>query len=137
MNLLESPVSMLMSTEDLIVAAPDTTLMEVWRLMVDESIEHVPLVEKESLVGLLSSWDLAEFAVERGPDAMKRVRASEVMEREVVSLRPKDSLKVAAQALAEGGFHALPVIDEDNAIIGILTSSDVIAYVASGRLRDE
>jgi acetoin utilization protein AcuB len=133
MSLLESPVSMLMSTDDLVVADPKDTLMRVWELMVEESIEHVPLVQGDTLVGLLSSWDLAEFAVARGSDAMKQVRAEELMERDLVSILPRESLRKAAEMLAERGFHALPVVDEDRTLLGILTSSDVIAHVAKRR----
>lgn len=137
MDLLESPVSMLMSTDDLIVGAPEDSLMQIWDLMAEESIEHVPILRGDTLVGLLSSWDLAEFAVTRGPEAMKQVTAGELMEQDLVALRPRASLKDAANMLADGGFHALPVTDGDNALVGILTSSDVIGYVATGRLRDD
>ena len=136
-DFMQSPVSMLMSSDDLVVAERSHTLLEIWELMVESSIQHIPIVEGDELVGLLSSWDIARYAVDNGSAALGAILAGDAMERNLVRLHPKATLREAADKLADGGFHALPVADDDNALVGILTSTDIIRYVATGRLRDE
>lgn len=135
-DLLDSPVSMLMSTDDLVVVERDQSLLEVWDLMIAAHIQHVPVVDGDELVGLVSSWDLARLAVDRGAASFEDLCAGEVMEKSLVRLSPRASLRQAASLLAEGGFHCLPVADDQNLLVGILTTTDVIRYVATGKLRD-
>ena len=127
---------MLMTSDDLVVAKPSHNLLEIWELMVENSIQHVPVVKGDELMGLVSSWDIARYAIERGSSKLATILAGDVMVRNLVRLHPKATLREATEELADGGFHSLPVADDDNALVGILTSTDIIRYLATGRLRD-
>jgi uncharacterized protein (DUF39 family)/predicted transcriptional regulator len=59
--------------------------------------------------------------------------AREVMTREVVTVGPEASISEAARILAEKGFDHLPVVDENQRLIGILTSWDIATSVGTGR----
>ncbi|MBK6813588.1 MAG: CBS domain-containing protein [Sandaracinaceae bacterium] len=59
-------------------------------------------------MGLVSSWDIARYAIERGSAALRTILAADAMERKLVRLHPKATLREAAEALADGGFHSLP-----------------------------
>ncbi|MBN6040364.1 CBS domain-containing protein [Amycolatopsis sp. 195334CR] len=54
------------------------------------------------------------------------MRARELMTSPVITVRPSTSAKEAASLLAEHGFTALPVLDEDDRLIGIVTEADLI-----------
>jgi CBS domain-containing protein len=54
------------------------------------------------------------------------VQARDVMTREVVTVGPDTSAKYAAEIMAEHGFAALPVVDEDDRLIGIVAEADVL-----------
>jgi CBS domain-containing protein len=54
------------------------------------------------------------------------VQARDVMTREVVTVGPMTSAKYAAEAMAGHGFAALPVVDDDGALIGIVAEADVL-----------
>jgi CBS domain-containing protein len=54
------------------------------------------------------------------------VQARDVMTREVVTVGPDSSVKQAAEVMAERGFAALPVVDEDDRLIGIVGEADVL-----------
>lgn len=126
----EYPVSMLMSTLDLVVVTPQQSLREAWSAMVEASVQHVPVVEEDVLVGLISSWDLARLAMEQGTDALDDIAVAKVMERALVRIDPKTPVREAARLLAEGSFHSLPVSDTEGNLVGIVTSSDLIRYFA-------
>jgi CBS domain-containing protein len=54
------------------------------------------------------------------------MQARDVMTREVVTVRPGTSVKCAAEILATRGFAALPVVDGDGRLLGIVTEADVL-----------
>jgi CBS domain-containing protein len=54
------------------------------------------------------------------------VQARDVMTREVVTVGPDTSVKYAAEVMAERGFAALPVIDNDERLVGIVAEADVL-----------
>jgi CBS domain-containing protein len=54
------------------------------------------------------------------------VQARDVMTREVVTVGPDTSAKYAAEVLAERGFAALPVVDEEDRLLGIVAEADVL-----------
>ncbi|WP_024874411.1 CBS domain-containing protein [Saccharomonospora piscinae] len=55
------------------------------------------------------------------------MRAKDIMSSPVVTVSPGDPVKRAARLLAEHGFTALPVVDDANRVIGIVTEADVMA----------
>jgi CBS domain-containing protein len=54
------------------------------------------------------------------------VQARDVMTREVVTVGPDTSVKYAAEVMAERGFAALPVVDDDERLVGIVAEADVL-----------
>ncbi|MGY1616205.1 HPP family protein [Geodermatophilus sp. SYSU D00691] len=54
------------------------------------------------------------------------MQARDVMTREVVMVGPDTSAKYAAEVMAERGFAALPVVDEDDLLVGIVAEADVL-----------
>jgi CBS domain-containing protein len=55
------------------------------------------------------------------------VQARDVMTREVVTVGPETSAKYAAEIMAERGFAAVPVVDGDYQLVGIVAEADVLA----------
>ncbi|MEU2348488.1 CBS domain-containing protein [Modestobacter sp. NPDC049651] len=54
------------------------------------------------------------------------MQARDVMTRDVVTVGPDTSARYAAEVLAERGFAALPVVDDDGRLVGIVTEADVL-----------
>jgi CBS domain-containing protein len=54
------------------------------------------------------------------------MRARDIMTAPVITVRPETTIKAAAALLAEHGFTALPVLDEDDRLIGIVTEADLV-----------
>ncbi|WP_197319072.1 HPP family protein [Saccharomonospora sp. NB11] len=55
------------------------------------------------------------------------MRAKDIMTSPVVTVSPDDSVKRATRLLAEHGFTALPVVDDSDRVVGIVTEADVVA----------
>ncbi|WP_433715619.1 CBS domain-containing protein [Nocardia sp. CA-084685] len=64
---------------------------------------------------------------------MKNMRVREVMQRPIIAARHNNTAREAALMLAELGYAALPVLDQDDRLIGVITSGDLLR---AGELND-
>jgi len=64
------------------------------------------------------------------PDGSEGPTAAEIMTAEVVTIGPNATLAEAADVFAEKGHHALPVVDADGRLVGMLTDEDLVATEA-------
>ncbi|MEL7447807.1 MAG: CBS domain-containing protein [Pseudomonadota bacterium] len=107
---------------------------EARTLLAAESIHHLPVVEDDRLVGIISSSDIVKLgmALHDGPadgpggveDDSYTVDA--VMHRHPIAVGVDATVREAARILATGGFHSLPVVGYNNILKGIVTSTDLI-----------
>ncbi len=129
------PVSKIM-TRDLETVHVGQKLSEVRRMLANNPYHHVPVVSGEKLVGLISSTDIVRLSLaiygvdERAVDAMldSQHTIEGVMSKTLTTIGVKDTVREAAELLAEGTFHSLPVVDEGK-LVGLVTSTDVIRYL--------
>lgn len=115
-------------TRGVVVLSPETTAGEALALCRERRIRHLPVLEAGRLVGIVSDRDLRSAAPGLGDparaSALEKIRVSEVMTRDVVTTRPDDPIEEAANRMREKRIGCLPV--EDERLVGILTSSDVM-----------
>jgi CBS domain-containing protein len=110
---------------------PQDGVVKVARLMKSKDIGAVPIVENKEtkkLVGMVTDRDLALriVAEERDP---KSTTAEEVMTRNVVTCQADDNLQKALDAMSEHQLRRIPVVDSNNAIVGIIAQADVATRV--------
>lgn len=115
-------------------------LSQVADLFKTHDFHHLPVINaKEEVIGILSRTDyhklLHHFTLFNQAKEAKfnekflaKHYVMEVMTKYVVKLKPEDSLEIALGILRENRFHALPVVDENNKLRGILTTYDLINY---------
>jgi len=116
---------------------PEAKLSEVRRLLQEESCHHVPIVEDGELIGIVSSRDLLRLLREakaKGDgdlDAVLDGRASlsEVMSHVPVTLGLDESVDRAIDLIADGAIHSVLVLDAEGRLAGIVTDTDLLAYL--------
>jgi len=102
-----------------------SSVEEAARIMMTEGVTHLPVVSKDGgLVGIVTAWDVSKAV------ALKLTRLDEIMTREVVTSRLTDPIERAAKRMNEHNISALPVIDKDQRVIGIITSDGVSRLVS-------
>jgi CBS domain-containing protein len=114
-------------TRDLVTVkeADDLALAEsILRL---GGIRHLPVVRDGRLTGLLTQRDLLRSAARQGPQT---TRASDIMVRQVIAVRPDTSLVQAAKIMLANKFGCLPITEEDGKLVGIITESDFVRFAA-------
>ncbi len=112
------------------------TVSEVRFLLANERIHHLPVIEEGRLVGMISSNDVmrVSFSLDTD-DAVSRtlldqtVSIDDLMVADLVTVSAHGSVRDAAIALSAGGFHAVPVVDDEGHLVGIVTSTDLIQYL--------
>ena len=110
--------------------SPDAPLSAAARILREHRFHHLPVVEGERLVGILSDTDLRNASLAAspvegagGPPGDRLVR--EAMRTEVWSVTPEDSVEDALLILTREKFGALPVLSGDR-LVGIITRADLL-----------
>ncbi|MEH6648607.1 MAG: CBS domain-containing protein [Motiliproteus sp.] len=112
-------------------------LSDVRKLMSEKSIHHVPVVDGKKLTGIVSFTDMMKLtmvtngASEQTIDAIidQQFRIKDVMTSNPISLKQSDNVRHASELLSKGDFHSLPVINNTDELIGIVTTTDLIRYL--------
>jgi acetoin utilization protein AcuB len=116
-------------TREVVALPPQSTAGEALALCRERRIRHLPVLEDDRLVGIVSDRDLRSATPALGDparaEALGMILIHEVMAREVVTTHPDDPIEEAANAMRERKIGCLPVV-EDDALVGIVTSSDVM-----------
>lgn len=121
-------VARLMST-DLRTVAPDTLVEDAAGTMLAEDIGSVIVVDEDGgLAGILTRTDFVRIVAERKPKDETPVSA--YMSTVDVTAGAQDSVRDVADAMIERGVHHVPVVDDEEGVIGIVTSTDIAAYVS-------
>lgn len=103
------------------------------RLFAGYPIHHLPVVSGRKVVGMVSSADamkLDAFRPKTGRPSneyLTQVNVADLMSKPAITIRPHQSLVDAAHLMASHGVHALPVVDAEEQLLGILTTTDIIA----------
>lgn len=129
------PISHIMTT-DLKVARLGQPLSEVRRMMTEGGFHHVPVVSGKTLVGLVTMTDVLRVSYQYETDARAvdavldgTVNLGDLMQKYPVTLRPTNTIRDAVQILAEGRFHALPVVEgDDEHLVGLVTTTDLLRH---------
>jgi CBS-domain-containing membrane protein len=133
-----TPVRMIMSDHVLSVR-PDTVMSEVVRMFKTNNVHHIPVVDNGKVLGMISSSDYHKlehhFTLFKTNQAEKMnaaifnsMLAKEVMTAPVATVRSADTVQFAADIFKENLFHALPVVDDQKQLVGILTPYDLMIY---------
>jgi len=118
-------------TDNPVYALPDDTVAKVAQLMKKEDIGPVPVVDDERnkrLVGIVTDRDLALKVVAEGHDP-QTTKVEEVMTRKLITCRPDDDVESAMKAMAQYQLRRIPVVDNDDRLVGIISQADVATRV--------
>lgn len=155
---LKLPVRQVMETA-IVSVTPETPIASAMDTLLAASFRVLPVVDAQGkLLGLIGTRDLINaglLPVRRGvartiqalgdsasealaaslEEARQRPqRAGDVMNRAIQSIRPEQTVREAAQLLLTTGLRALPVVEADGRLVGILTRADLLQIVVTSPL---
>ncbi|HIP35188.1 MAG TPA: CBS domain-containing protein [Methanothermococcus okinawensis] len=125
-------------TEDPIVATPGMRLKDVARVMLRNGFRRLPVVSEDRLVGMVTSTDFIRLLgsdwafnhmITGNVKEITNVRVEEVMTKDPLRVCKDDSLKSTAEIMIKGSIGALPVVEDRDNLVGIITEKDIIAFL--------
>lgn len=131
-------VSQIMTTE-VIFLEPNDTMDKTQQIFQAHNIHHIPVIDEGKVVGIISKSDYLKllhgftlFKTHKSESyneaIMRSLLVKEVMTRQVATIKPEDTVELAAGFFRENLFHALPVVDDSGNLLGIVTTYDLLNY---------
>ncbi len=107
--------------KDVITVSPEATLEEALQLMKLHSIRHLPVLEGDRMVGLVTESSIRQYA---RPEELSR-RLREVMILNPITVSPETTIDEAARLIYRHKIGGLPVV-EGGRLVGIITITDIL-----------
>lgn len=115
-------------TKKVIVVRQDSGLGEVAKFMKKNEIGSVIVVdskEKKRAIGIITERDIVQKVLAKKKDPYE-TKANVVMSKPLRVVRPSTTIEEAATAMRENKIKRLPVVNDDNELIGIVSEGDIM-----------
>jgi acetoin utilization protein AcuB len=119
-------------TKDPLTLTPTEAIGQADELMNTNKIRQLPVVKGKELVGIVTDRDIRSFlsgSLLESPEARERALASEVREimtTEPITVSPDDDLQEAVELMIDEKIGGIPVVDEAEGLVGIVTYVDIL-----------
>jgi CBS domain-containing protein len=111
---------------NVIIITPDTTIQHATRVMLENKINALPVMENGKLIGILTSSDLLRFIITETPKLNKQITIADYMTDEVATVTRSTTLLEAHTLMGAKRIRSLPVV-EDGKIVGLVTRTDLMS----------
>ncbi|MFO7596809.1 MAG: CBS and ACT domain-containing protein [Desulfocurvibacter africanus] len=129
-----------------ITIGPDESMMKASKLLKDKNIRRLPVVDdKGKLIGILSDRDIKEASPSKATTLdvhelyylLSEIKVKDIMTKNPVRLKAEDSVEKAAVLLSEKSLGGLPIVDDNDSVVGIITEKDMFdILIEITRVRD-
>jgi acetoin utilization protein AcuB len=129
-------------TKDPLTVSPSDIIGQADELMFENRFRQLPVVEGNQLVGIVTDRDIRSFLsgpLLSSPEAREtafNTAVREIMTTEPMTLSPDDDLEEAVQLLIDEKIGGVPVVDETEGLVGIVTYVDLLRYLLN-RLQED
>ncbi len=122
------PIEDLARTE-VVSASPETSVPELAQQMRDENVGSVVIANDNSPTGIVTDRDLTTRVLAEETDPTDQT-AQDVMSEDLCAANQDAGFYEAAQMMSENGIRRLPVCNEDDELVGIITADDLTELLA-------
>lgn len=129
-------------TKNPLTVSPSDTIGQADEMMFENRFRQLPVVEGNQLVGIVTDRDIRSFL--SGPllsspedrETAFNTKVREIMTSGPMTLSPDDDLEEAVQLLIDEKIGGVPVVDETEGLVGIVTYVDLLRYLLN-RLQED
>ena len=126
-------------SKDLITIDEDASIIKASKLMQQNNIQHLPVLQKGRLAGIVSDRDLKEAQPSKATSLevhelgylLERVLVKEVMPQTLSTISAADTVEKAAAVMLKNKISALPVVSPQGELQGIITKGDIFRAFVS------
>ena len=121
-------------TKDVVSGTPEMSMMKASKIMKEKGVGRLPVVNEAGvLVGLVSDRDIKEASPSKATTLdmhelyylLSEVKLKDIMTKKVMTIKKGETVERAAQLMLENNIGGMPVVDEGNKVIGMVTDSDI------------
>ncbi|MGQ3684614.1 MAG: CBS domain-containing protein [Candidatus Loosdrechtia sp.] len=119
----------------LVTLNADTKLGFANDIMYLGRIRHLPVVQGDSIVGILTQRDLYRASLtsiltswKENKEFLDSIKVSDVMVKNVITISPDVTVEEAAKVMIDRKVGCLPVVKDNNKLVGLITETDVMQY---------
>jgi CBS domain-containing protein len=125
----ESPNVVDVMSRDVVSVGEDIAVEEAAKLIVSGQFDHLPVVSRDGrLMGIITAWDISKAVAGGKPSLI-----GDIMTKRVYSVRADEPIELAARTFDTHSISAMPVVDRDNKVIGMITSNHLSSLLARRR----
>ncbi len=127
-------------TKEPVVAKPGTSIMKAAKLMKENKIRRLPVVDDDGrLVGMISDRDIKEASPSKATTLdmhelyylLSEIKVADIMTKKPLAITPDEPVEKAAVIMMRNRIGGLPVVDAESKVVGIITDSDVFKVLIS------
>jgi acetoin utilization protein AcuB len=113
--------------------SPNASIAGAWLLFRERRFRHFPVLAREGkLIGIISDRDLLHYTAEQTDAEKNRERTiREVMKTRVLAASVDVEVRQIARIMFEQHIGAMPIVDDNEALVGIITRSDILRMLVS------
>ena len=123
-------------TKDLKSVSPTERLIHARRVMLEAHVGRLPVIEDETLVGMITSKDLMRAFIDfrkNVPEKYQKSQIKEVSVEDIMSSNPiftskDETISEVSKIMMETGYNGSPVV-EDGKVVGIITQTDILRLI--------
>jgi len=133
-------------TRDVITIAPDTSLADADKLLVEHTIRRLPVMENGRLIGIVTYGDIrsakpsqaSSLSAADTNQIISRLKTTKFMTPNPIIVSQEATIGEAAHIMLQNMISGLPVINYKSELVGIITESDIFRMVVYdwGRAKD-
>jgi CBS domain-containing protein len=119
-------------TKEVVSCQPDDSLDHAARIMLEKDCGFVPVTdsgESRRIAGVVTDRDICMAACMRG-EPLPQIPVGEVMSTGIRTCKPSDDLETAESTLREAQVHRLPVVDDADQLLGVISLADIAREAA-------
>ena len=116
----------------LITIDEDTTIMKALTIMKDNGVRRLPVIKDQKITGIVTDRDLKEATPSKATSLdvheiyrlLSEIKVKDIMSRDLLTIRPDESIEKAAMLMLKRKISGLPVMEEGG-LVGIITETDI------------
>ncbi|MBC8252002.1 MAG: CBS domain-containing protein [Candidatus Nitrosopelagicus sp.] len=124
MNVKNSKLSKLIKKP--ITVSPNTTLMKIRGILLENKIKRVIVVDKRKPIGVVTEKDIAKKIYELKSKSIKSVKAKDFKPRELFTLTKENSVQECAKMMKKHRISVVIILNKDQTLEGIITKTDLM-----------
>ena len=111
--------------QSLATVSPKDTVFHALKVMADNRVGAVLVLDGERLVGIFSERDYARKVILVGK-ASKETSVAEIMTDKVMYVTPDNTVQECMALMTQGHFRHLPVLDDNTQVVGVISIGDLV-----------